>query len=329
MIAEFSSSLDALIPSLPTQIAVAVSGGADSFALLHLTHQWAKEKNISIIALTIDHQLRPESAEEAHIVAQWCQLHGISHHTLHWHGEKPTTAIQAKARNARRHLLCQACQQRDIKILVLGHQADDQAETMMMRLQRGTGLKGLKAMQPMTRDPATHVAILRPLLSVRRAALRAYCVENDLPFIDDPSNDKTEFERVRVRQALQALPELATGITKTAVRLKRADDTLNQLAQSWFNAHAQTPQPQKIWLPLSALTDTLPEIQLRILNLACTTLDNETIGLPQLESLHGALNADDFTGITVGNYWIKPKALDKTPGFLFQIAPPRTFKETA
>ncbi len=329
MIAEFTSQLEQYLNPNTKRVAVAVSGGADSFALLHLAQQWGKQHNINVIALTVDHQLRPESADEAQAVAAWCASNAIEHHILPWHGEKPVSALQAKARNARRHLLCQACQKYKADALLLGHQADDQAETMMMRLQRGTGLNGLKVMQPMTRDAATQTAILRPLLTIRRLALRDYCIQNNLPFIDDPSNDKTEFERVRVRNALHALPALADGISKTAMRLKRADDTLNHLAQTWFDAHAQCPEEQKLWLPFSALSETLPEIQLRILNLAFASLQGEAIALPLLERLNTSLNDSQFSGMTLGSYWIKPKVLNKESGFMLQQAPPRQLKETA
>ena len=299
---------------IPTdkKIAVAVSGGADSFALLHM----AKLQNFNVTAFTVDHQLRPESAAEAKAVAEWCASQNIEHHTLLWQGEKPTTAIQAIARNARRHLLCRAAQERGIDYLLLGHQADDQAETMLMRMQRGTGLNGLKAMQPVTRDKATNVAILRPLLSIRRAELRQYCLDHNLPFIDDPSNENTDYERVRIRNALQALPDLAGGISKTAIRLNRANETLSRIARTWFDTHAQFLETGKIWLP--ELNATLPEIRLRILQITCPDAT-----LPQLEKLSVTLDNPGFSGMTLGNIWIKPKIMNKQPGFLFQPAPKR------
>jgi tRNA(Ile)-lysidine synthase len=293
---------------LNRKIAIAISGGADSFALLHMAHKTGAK----IIALTVDHQLRTESAQEAKRIAQWCKQNNIEHRTLKWQGEKPVTAIQVKARNARRRLLCAKCKELGIDTLLLGHQADDQAETMLMRLQRGTGLKGLKAMQPMTRDKATGVAILRPLLNSRRSELREYCIENNLPFIDDPSNDNPVFERVRIRQTLSALPELATGIAKSTKRLRRADEALQQIAHAWLAAHQQ-----ENWLP--ALWRELPqELQLRVLEQLCPRLS-----LSHLEKLAQAMQANGFSGVTFGDHWIRPKTFRKQPGFLFQKAPPR------
>jgi tRNA(Ile)-lysidine synthase len=310
----FSIQIDKFVSSEPKKIAVAISGGADSFALLHLARYHAKT---DIIALTVDHQLRPESAAEAQQVMQWCQQNGIEHHILKWIGDKPSSALQANARNARRRLLCDFCQQHGIEFLLLGHQADDQAETMLMRLQRGTGLKGLKAMQPVTRDKATNTAILRPLLNFRRAELRDYCIENNLPFIDDPSNDNPVYERVRIRNLLASLPELAVGIAKSTPRLRRADKTLEQLAKHWVENHALFLETE-IWLP-QACTTLLPEMQLRVLGIVCRQL----LRLPQLEKLAQEIGKPDFAGITFGQWWIKPKVLDKNLGFLFKKAPPR------
>lgn len=301
-----------LIPQKVSKVAIAVSGGADSFALLHMVWQ----AGIKATALTVDHQLRPESASEAKIVSEWCKANNIEHHILPWIGEKPKTAIQASARNARRRLLCQAAVQYNIEHLLLGHQADDQAETMLMRLQRGTGLEGLKAMQPITRDKTSDVIILRPLLACRRAELREYCIDHNLPFIDDPSNENTDYERIRIRQNLAALPLLAEGVTKTTRRLARADDTLKCLAQNWFNDHAQFPENGQTWLP--ELSQTLPEICLRILKLACPAAT-----LPQLENLVEELIQNDFKGLTLGEIWIRPKVMNKQAGFLFQTAPAR------
>jgi len=315
---DFAPELENLLSPLPTKIAVAVSGGADSFALLHLTHQWAKEKNISVLALTVDHGLRPESADEARIVADWCTQHNIPHQTLHWLGEKPDTAIQATARKMRRNLLCAACIEQDIHHLLLGHQADDQAETLLMRLQRGSGLKGLRVMHPFTRHKATGIAIVRPLLHTTRAALRTYCVEQKLPFIDDPSNDKTEFERVRMRKVLQQIPGIASGVAKSAGRLHRADETLQKLAQSWVDTHLQMPDTHSFWLPQDFTTELLPELKIRVLEMIL-----QSRNLSQIEKLNDQLHDPGFAGANLAGMWVKPKVFNKEKGFLFQPEPRR------
>ncbi|MEO1656166.1 MAG: tRNA lysidine(34) synthetase TilS [Pseudomonadota bacterium] len=185
--------------------AIAVSGGADSFALLH----WAHARGYPIVALTVDHGLRPESAGEAVIVADWCRVRRIEHETLVWEGEKPKTGIQEAARNARYRLLCEACERRGIKHLFTGHTADDQAETVFMRLRRGAGrgLAGMPAERKIAAGPGELVTLHRAMLGVRRGEARSYAEAQDLSFIDDPSNDDEAYERVRIRALLAALEQ--------------------------------------------------------------------------------------------------------------------------
>ncbi|MEO0699962.1 MAG: tRNA lysidine(34) synthetase TilS, partial [Pseudomonadota bacterium] len=185
--------------------AIAVSGGADSFALLH----WAHTQGYPVVALTVDHGLRQGSAAEAQLVADWCRIRRISHETLTWHGDKPKTGIQEAARGARYRLLCQACERVGIKHLFTGHTADDQAETVFMRLRRGggRGLAGMPSARKIAAGPGELVTLHRTMLSVRRGEARTYAEEQGLPIIDDPSNDDESYERVRVRALLAALEQ--------------------------------------------------------------------------------------------------------------------------
>lgn len=301
------------------RVAIAVSGGADSFALLHMAKDWADLTNKTIVALTVDHQLRANSAQEAEIVARWCQQKKIEHHILKWNGPKPSSALQDTARIARRRLLCDFCKTHNVPILLTGHQADDQAETIVMRLQRGSGLHGLTSIPEQAIDQATGVQIIRPLLHMRRAELRSYARKHNLPFIDDPSNDDANFERVRVRQALQNLPQLADGIGLTIQRLVRAERALRDIAHQWVLSHIQTVDdaqfiPKHLWL---AQPD---DIRLRTVSLC---LDKADPTLDGVEALCIAMAQDEFAGQTLAGMWIKPKTLDKIQGFLLQKAPPR------
>ncbi|NNU17339.1 tRNA lysidine(34) synthetase TilS [Parvularcula sp. ZS-1/3] len=185
--------------------AIAVSGGADSFALLH----WAWKAGHPIVALTVDHQLREGSAEEAQAVRTFCSERNIAHETLIWRGEKPSTGIQAAAREARYRLLCQACERMGIEHLLTAHTADDQAETVFMRLRRGAGrgLAGMPSERKIAAGPGALITLHRPMLGLRREAARAYAEAQGVPFVDDPSNDDEKYERVRVRALLAALEQ--------------------------------------------------------------------------------------------------------------------------
>jgi tRNA(Ile)-lysidine synthase len=181
------------------EIAVAVSGGRDSVALMRLLAQWCRDHGGRLTALTVDHGLRPDSIREADLVAAWAHELGIPHVTLRWSGPKPNSGVQEAARQARYDLLTEWCREAGVLHLVLAHQADDQRETVAMRRARspaegGVGLAGMSAV--VTRSG---IRLLRPLLAVSRPALSAYLEKAGQDWIDDPSNRAEKFERVRWR----------------------------------------------------------------------------------------------------------------------------------
>lgn len=153
------------------EIAVAVSGGRDSMALALLAAGWAAARGGRVVALTVDHGLRPEAADEAHRVGGWLAARGIAHQILTWNGPHPARGVQAAARMARYRLLEGWCAERAILHLLLGHQRDDQAETVHMRAERQSGGVGLAGM-PAVRETA-RLRLLRPLLGFPRRRLAA------------------------------------------------------------------------------------------------------------------------------------------------------------
>jgi len=179
-------------------LAVAVSGGRDSIALAVLTHQWAGERHGRVLALVVDHGLRPESAGEARATCERLATLGIEAETLAWSGAKPATRIQQAAREARYRLLFEACRRHGILHLLTAHHADDQAETLAMRAARESGPDGLAGMAALVEHRSAR--LLRPLLAVPRARLTATLQTRGIGWIDDPSNEDRRFERVRVRQ---------------------------------------------------------------------------------------------------------------------------------
>lgn len=322
MHARFATAMLPLLSVSPPRIAVAVSGGADSFCLLFLAMEWCRMHGFMLHALTVDHGLRPDSAAEALNVARWCQSRNIPHTLLHWCADKPVAGIQEAARAARRDLLCRTCQNLGIPAMLMGHQADDQAETMLMRLQRGTGLGGLDAMRMHDVDPATGIALVRPLLNSTRAELRACCHENHLPFSDDPSNDDPAFERVQMRQILRRLPVLAQGAALTSIRLQRANDTLDRLGTAWLQEHGHTI-PAGVWLP-ATWRNVLPEIQLRVLYHVIMSIRRQRLSVTKLEKLAECMQITDFTGMNIAGCWIRSKVYRKQRGFLFSPEPARS-----
>jgi tRNA(Ile)-lysidine synthase len=208
------------------RIGVAVSGGPDSMALLLLA---AAAKPGQVEAATVDHALRDESRAEAEMVAGVCEQLGLPHSilTANW-GEKPVTAIQERARGECYRLLGFWAEERGLAALATGHHADDQAETFLMRLARGSGVRGLAGMRRRSVAPGTDVRLVRPLLGWRRSELEEICAAAGLTAASDASNQDDRFERVRFRRALARADWLdAAAIARSAANLAEAERALD------------------------------------------------------------------------------------------------------
>ncbi len=200
---EFAARLDAL--EVGERFAIAVSGGRDSMALARLCAEYAKERGAEIIALVVDHGLRKASADEAAQANSWCEAAGLASRIISWRGAKPASGVQAAARAARYYLLAQAASELGMAAILTAHNADDQAETVLMRLARGAGPTGLAAMEDeiaIAAGPGEPVRLIRPLLAFSRDRLTATVNAYEQPFFDDPSNDDRTYERVRMRAFL-------------------------------------------------------------------------------------------------------------------------------
>ena len=175
-------------------LAVGVSGGGDSLALMHLLADWAKARKLKApVVLTVDHGLRKTSAKDARQVAAWAKAAGLPVHVLTWRGAKPKSGIEAAAREARYRLMGDWLRSTSISSLYVGHTLDDQAETFLLRLARGSGLDGLCAMRRLAPWPVAgfcELSVARPLLGVTRAELRAYLKARGQAWLDDPMNER-------------------------------------------------------------------------------------------------------------------------------------------
>jgi tRNA(Ile)-lysidine synthase len=233
-------------------VAVAVSGGADSLALCLLAAAWARREGRPLTALTVDHGLRPNSAAEAAQVRDWLAARGIAHVILNWTGPKPVAGLQAVARRARYDLLLTWCRGAGVRDLLVAHHRDDQAETVLLRAARGTGTAGRAGMAAATERDG--VRLLRPLLAVPRARLRATLIAQSQPWIEDPSNHDPRFARVRARQALALVPTATAALANqadvhAALRIEREADvrdflqayaTFSQAGYGYLAAGART-----------------------------------------------------------------------------------------
>ncbi|WP_298562812.1 tRNA lysidine(34) synthetase TilS [uncultured Aliiroseovarius sp.] len=222
-----------------SRLGLAVSGGSDSMAMLVLAAAWAKKVGADLRVATVDHGLRPEAAEEANWVKARCAELGLPHDTLTW-ADAPSGNVQSAARAARYELLANWAQGLGLDAVAVGHTADDQAETFVMRLARGSGVDGLSAMQDDWQ--AQKMRWLRPVLATGRDDLRQCLTERGLGWIDDPSNTDARFERVRVRKAMKDLALLGLDrdrLVGTALRMTEARTALEQAALDAAETHAE------------------------------------------------------------------------------------------
>lgn len=287
LVDRFRVDLDALIAP-DARIGVAVSGGPDSLAILHLA---AAARPGHVEAATVDHALRTESRAEAETVAEICGRLGVPHAilTARWN-EHPMSAIQERARNERYRLLGYWAEERGLSAVATGHHADDQAETFLMRLMRGSGVRGLAGMRPRAITPGAHTPLIRPLLGWRRSELQQICDDAGLTPAADPSNADETFERVRIRGALADAPWLdSTAIVRSAAHLAEADSALDWAAKfEWKQAvHERDGAITYRWS--GAPSEILRRIMVRAIRKLATEGNSELRGA-ELDQLLSALS---------------------------------------
>jgi tRNA(Ile)-lysidine synthase len=295
---------------------LAVSGGPDSTALMWLAARWRarRKRGPKLIAVTIDHGLRPESAREALTVKRLARKLGIAHRTLRWTGKKPATGIQQAARNARYRLLTDAARKAGARHVLTAHTLDDQAETVLFRLARGSGLTGLRGMARtaslpgLTRQSITlpkrmdarvqpahdeTLVVIRPLLDIPKSRLIAILAAAKIPFADDPSNRDPRFTRPRLRELMPGLAAEgldARRLASFAQRIARADAAIEHAVDDARTRLSPAPWGTGPITFSAGFADLPAEISLRLLGRAIAQVGDEgPVELGKLEALHAAL----------------------------------------
>jgi tRNA(Ile)-lysidine synthase len=285
---------------------LAVSGGPDSTALMWLAARWraALARPPKLIAVTVDHGLRRSSAREALAVKRLARELEVAHRTLRWTGGKPTTGIQEAARNARYRLLGEAARRAGAPHVLTAHTLDDQAETVLFRLARGSGLTGLSGMGRLSPLPAGtegEPTLLRPFLSIPKSRLLATLAAAGIPYADDPSNRDPRFTRPRLRELLPRLAAEGLDAHRLAVfarRMERADraieqavdDSMSRLSDRSSAAGRRNDAGRIIFS--TEFADLPSEVALRALGRAVRQVNNGApLELAKLERLHSALHA--------------------------------------
>jgi tRNA(Ile)-lysidine synthase len=286
-------------------LVLAVSGGADSTALLVIAARWAKalkrrrKHAPKLLAVTVDHRLRPEAKREAAAVARLARRLGIAHRTLAWRGAKPKTAVQETARVARYRLLAEAAIRAGCDHILTAHTLDDQAETVLFRLARGSGLTGLAGMAHASAVPiggGTAIFLVRPLLPVSKARLLATLKDTGVEHSEDPSNHDPRFTRPRLRTLMPQLAREgldARCLARLAARMRRAEATVEFAVGAAGAALAPGPWREggPIILASEPFGDLPGEVGLRLLGRAVAHAGDEgPVELGKLEGLYAALS---------------------------------------
>ena len=291
-------------------LVLAVSGGPDSTALMLLAARWAKARRPTsgrpassrpapkLLAVTVDHALRAQSAAEAAAVKRLARRLGVAHRTLRWSGKKPTAGLQEAARDARYRLLAQAAHEAGYAHVLTAHTLDDQAETVLFRLARGSGLAGLGAMAsaaPLPADAKNSLFLVRPFLGLSKARLLATLKAAGIAYSDDPTNRDPRFLRARLRTFMPALAKEgldARGLARLATRLRRAEAAIEFAVAAARDALAPPPWPERgpIVFATVQFADLPAEVALRLLGRAIAHAGDEgPVELGKLETLYDSL----------------------------------------
>ncbi|EPX86833.1 tRNA lysidine(34) synthetase TilS [Salipiger mucosus] len=270
--ARFAAAMGTLLgPGFPDEIALAVSGGGDSMAMLTLAHNWTRAWGLHLRVVTVDHGFRPGAADEAAMVAEECALLGHDHTTLHWRWDGQGNKMDA-ARRGRLEAI--DAWRGELRHVLMAHTRDDVAETFLMRLARGSGVEGLSAMAPLRHLPARQpgaegMIVVRPCLDMGREELRHYLRTLKGQWVEDPSNEDPRYDRVRARRLLSTLKEAGIDtatLSATAQRMARAREALRRRALDvWQSIGRSDPLTGEILFDRDALAGIERDTQLRLL----------------------------------------------------------------
>jgi tRNA(Ile)-lysidine synthase len=279
-----------------TPVALAVSGGVDSMALMN----WYATSNLPAVVLHVNHKLRPESETESEYVKTAAKKLGLKCTILEWTGEKPNTGIEAAARAARYKLMINWCKKNNISVLITAHQADDQIETFLMNLGRGSGVYGLGGIRPESERDG--IIIARPLLNVFRGELETWCDSNDIKYFKDSMNDDESFTRVKIRKNRQVLKS-KLGISDDRIllateNLSRARDALEQIVnQQLSNVKFDG---KRAFFSASMLFSLPDELKLKFIGELIRIVSGAEYSprLSEIERLQGRLSDDNISTLS-------------------------------
>ena len=322
---EWADRACALLAPYPALL-LAVSGGPDSVALMLLAAHYLSSGDRRLAVATVDHGLRDGSAQEAKQVGAWAQALALPHHLLTWRGPRPATRIQERARLARYQLLAQCAATLGDAAIVTAHHADDQAETILFRMTRGSGVAGLAGMSRISHWENT--AILRPLLDVPKTALEAFCQAAGHDFFRDPSNADNKYARARLRTLAPTLA--AQGLDREALlrlgaRAARADEALVHCTATLRRQAIRHADDVSAQFDKATLAAATPEILRRLIGREIGRLAPKApLRLERLERLADQLHASFAAGVAWRGTMAGLIVESRADALMLRPAPPRS-----
>ena len=282
------------------KMAVGVSGGIDSMCLLY----WLHEIGADVVCLHVNHQLRPEADTETEYVQNVCEKLNIPCKIFYWNEEKPENGLEAAAREARYKMMTDFCHENKIEYLLTAHQSDDQIETFLMNLSRGSGLYGLSAMLPETERDG--IKILRPLLEVSRAELKKYCDDNDIKYFIDSMNSDEHYTRVKMRKNRHLLNDkLDISDARILLAIQNLARTREWMDKYISNRIEMVMRSWGALFSISFLFDEAEEIRLKFLGSLIQRIGGDNYPV-RLNSLQKALcNLQNDCKFTLGHCTIR------------------------
>jgi len=301
---EFSNSL-----KVKENLAVAVSGGPDSLALAYLTKCYSLKNKLKVKYFIVDHKLRKESSSEAKIVKNILNKINVKCEILKWNGKKPSKNIQAIARDKRYALLANECKKNNIKYLLLGHHVNDLFENFLIRLLRGSGLKGLISFGKETKYKDKNLNILRPLLDLEKSDLIYISKEVFNFFVKDPSNINKDYKRTRIRNLLQSLEEEGLDKKKlklTIENLKKSDKSIKFYVNKNLDNNSVFLKKKNIYILNYNFFDQSHEIIFRSLTTIIQKLGKKYYPVrgKSINELIKDIGKNSFTKVTLGGCFI-------------------------
>ena len=294
-----------------TGLLLAVSGGPDSTALLVLADRWRRTSGAPVFVATVDHALRATSRAEAEAVGALCAARALPHRILTWTGAKPDTGMPAAARAARYRLLGEHAREIGADTIMTAHHADDQAETVLMRLTRGSGpagLAGMARLSPARWPGGEDLRLARPLLGLTKAELVAICRAEGLSFFDDPTNADEAYRRPQLRRLAAARAAEGLGrdeINRLAARAARAEEALAPAMAAAIAALPARRESGLFEVPAAAIRALPDEALIRLLSAEIARIGGGQPRLEQVEKLVATLRRDGHLAATLGGASIR------------------------